>query len=159
MTPKQVRFTEEYLVDLNGTKAAIRAGFSKKTARQQGQRLLTNVDIQEAIAVGMEERSKRTEVTADRVVTELAKLGFANAGEYFKWGPGGITLKDQEELTPDQQAAVAEVSQTITDKGGTIRLKLHDKRAALVDLGRHLGIFKDGIDLTVRYEDALKDLK
>lgn len=88
-------------------------------------------------------RSERTEITQDRVLQELAKLAFANASDLFNWGPDGISIKAKADLTPEQQAAVAEVSQTVTEKGGTIRLKLHDKRAALVDIGRHLGMFLD----------------
>ncbi len=70
-TPKQARFVEEYLVDLNATQAAVRAGYSPKTAKQQGQRLLTNVDIHRAIQEGQEARSERTGVTQDQVITGL----------------------------------------------------------------------------------------
>lgn len=143
LTLKRQRFVEEFIVDLNATKAAIRAGFSKKTARSQGQRLLTNVDIAKAIEVAMLKRADRTEVTADRVLAELAKIGFANAGDFFDWGPDGVTIKDKSELTPDQQAAVQEVSETVTEKGGTIRVRLADKQRSLELMGRHLGMFID----------------
>lgn len=82
------------------------------------------------------------------VLRELALLGFANPGDYFDWGPTGVKLKAKADLTPDQQKAVAEVSETKTEKGGTVRLKLCDKRAALVDVGRHLGMFKELHELT-----------
>ncbi len=75
MTPKQQRFVTEYLVDLNATQAAIRAGYSEKTARSQGQRLLTNVDIAMAIEAGQAKRSERTEVTQDYVLY-VAKMPF-----------------------------------------------------------------------------------
>ena len=68
MTPKQKTFVDEYLIDLNATQAAIRAGYSEATARSQGQRLLTNVDVAKAIQVAMDERSDRTEITADYVL-------------------------------------------------------------------------------------------
>ncbi len=71
LTPKQEMFAEEFLIDLNATQAAIRAGYSKRTARSQGQRLLTNVDIAEAIQKAMAERGKRTEVEADYVLTSI----------------------------------------------------------------------------------------
>ena len=77
LTPKQQRFVGEYLIDLNATKAAIRAGYSKKTAKQQGARLLTNVDIQTVIQRAMDERSLRTGIKADRMIAELARIGFA----------------------------------------------------------------------------------
>ncbi len=71
LRPKQEHFAEEFLIDLNATQAAIRAGYSKKTARSQGQRLLTNVDIAKAIAAGQAERGKRTEITQDYVLTKI----------------------------------------------------------------------------------------
>ncbi len=73
LTPKQARFVEEYLIDLNATQAAIRAGYSKKTAKQQGQRLLTNVDVQAAVTEAKETRSERTEITQDEVIQGLKK--------------------------------------------------------------------------------------
>ena len=143
LSDKQAAFVKEYLVDLNATQAAIRAGYSQKTAQAQGSRLLSNVMVAAAIQERMDERSERTEITADRVLEELAKVGFANAADYFEWGPGGITIKDQAELTPEQTAVVSEVSETTTKDGGTIRVKLHDKLTALEKIGRHLKMFTD----------------
>lgn len=74
LTVKQRMFVEEYLIDLNATQAAIRAGYSAKTADQQGSRMLANVKVQQAIAERMAERSKRTGVNQDRVVLELSKI-------------------------------------------------------------------------------------
>lgn len=76
ITEKQQRFVEEYLIDLNATQAAIRAGYSAKTADQQGSRMLANVKVQQAISVAMAERSKRTGINQDRVVLELARIAF-----------------------------------------------------------------------------------
>lgn len=76
LTEKQQRFVEEYLIDLNATQAAIRAGYSAKTADQQGSRMLANVKVQQAISVAMAERSKRTGINQDRVVLELARIAF-----------------------------------------------------------------------------------
>ncbi len=135
LTPKQARFVEEYLVDLNATQAAIRTGYSVKNADKIGPELLGKTRVAQAVAEAIRARSERTEITADDVLKELALIGFANAGDYFDWGPDGVTLKAKEDLTPEQQAVVAEVSETKTENGGTIRLKLHDKRGALVDTG------------------------
>lgn len=77
MTPKQQRFVEEYLVDLNATQAAIRAGYSAKTAGQIGEQNLKKLEIAAAIAEAKAQQAKRTEITADRVLAELAKIGFA----------------------------------------------------------------------------------
>ena len=71
VTPRSIYFVDEYLVDLNATQAAIRAGYSEKTAYSIGQRLLKNVEVQKMIANRMEERSKRTEITQDRVLTDI----------------------------------------------------------------------------------------
>lgn len=147
MTPKQTRFVQEYLIDLNGTQAAIRAGVPEKSARTMASKWLSKVDIQEAIAHAQRGRAIRTEITQDRVLLELATLGFANAGDYFEWGPDGITVRDKSELTRDQQAAVSEVSETRTENGGTIRVKLYDKTAALEKIARHLGMFNDKLQL------------
>lgn len=164
LTDKQLRFVEEYLVDLNATKAAIRAGYSQKTANEQGARLLVNVSIQEAIAQAQEARSIRTEITQDSVLEELAKIGFANMKNYMGVSSDGDPFMDLSALTEAQAAAMSEV--TIEDfKDGRgedardvrrIRFKLYDKRAALVDIGRHLGMFKDKVELTGKDGGAIK---
>ena len=156
LTAKQQRFVDEYLIDLNATQAAIRAGFSAKTARQAGNRLLTNVDIQQAIQAGMEARSGRVAITQDMVLRELAKIGFSDIRKVVRWGETmvrmvdgeeecaegmvpyhGLALIDSSEIDDDTAGAIAEVSQ---GKEG-LKVKLHDKKGALVDIGRHLGMF------------------
>ena len=97
MTPKQQRFVEEYLVDLNATQAAIRAGYSEKTARSQGQRLLTNVDIAMAIEAGQTERSERTEVTQDYVLEVIRETIEAHRGSGENSNPAAV-LKGAELL-------------------------------------------------------------
>ena len=81
MNDKQKRFCEEYLIDLNATQAAVRAGYAPKTAYSQGQRLLKDVEIAETITKLKSMQSKRTGITADRVLEELAKLGFSPMDE------------------------------------------------------------------------------
>ena len=160
LTSKQARFIEEYLIDLNATQAAIRAGYSEKTAYSQGEGLLRNVDVAAAVAEAKAARSERTEITQDRVIEEYAKLAFIEMGMFVEWGENGVTLKASADLPPELRAAVAEVSETTTEHGGTVRFKLHDKKGALDSLARHLGMFKDNLNvgLTVRYEEALKEL-
>lgn len=165
LTPRQQRFVEEYLVDLNGTKAAIRAGYSAKTADQQASRLLTNVKVAAAIATGQAKRSERTEITADQVVAELAKLGFANMLDYMQAGPGGYPYLDFSALPRDQAAALQEVTveDYVEGRGENardvkrVKFKLADKRAALVDLGWHLGMFKDRLELSGNVNQADHD--
>lgn len=87
-------------------------------------------------------------VTAERVVRELKRIAFADPRQVMKWGPDGVTLFDSETLTDEAAAIVAETSETRSEKGGSIRLKLVDKIAALDKLGRFLGIFADKLEYT-----------
>lgn len=152
LTPKQAAFVREYLIDLNATQAARRAGYSERAAEVQGCRLLSNAKVQTAIQQALKSREKRTEITQDRVLRELAKLAFSDMRSFARWNGDSITLNDSEVLSDDEAACVAELSQTTTEHGGSIRFKLHDKRAALELLGKHLGIFVDRIDLTGNLE-------
>lgn len=148
LTPKQQRFVEEYLVDLNATQAAIRAGYSQKTAGQIGERLLKKVEIQQALTERMKAREQRTEVTQDKIVKELAKIAFGDPRNVMSWGPNGVNLKDSADLTDDQAAFVSEVSETTTEHGGSLKLKTNDKLKALDLLAKHLGMFKDKVEVT-----------
>ncbi len=156
LTPKQQRFVQEYLVDLNATQAAIRAGYSAKTARSQGQRLLTNVDIEPAIAAAMKERSERTESTADEVVRELHLLAMVDMGTYLKFSEDGTSfVLDFSNLPEGATRCISEITQDVyTERTGTdddgkpifeavkrTKFKLHDKRGSLDLLGRHFGLF------------------
>jgi phage terminase small subunit len=149
LSPRQARFIEEYLVDLNATQAAIRAGYSARTARSIGQENLTKPDIAAAIEAAQRSRSARTGITTDMVIAELAKIGFANMADYMKPTPGGDPYLDFAALTRDQAAALQEVTveDYIDGRGDNardvrrVKFRLADKRAALVDLGRHLGMF------------------
>ncbi|MCU4389914.1 terminase small subunit [Acinetobacter courvalinii] len=154
LTAKQQLFVDEYLVDLNATQAAIRAGYSPKTAYSKGQQLtkLLSTEISEAQA----NRSKRTQITQDMVLNELAKIGFSNMLDYVTPTNGGDLVPDFSAITRDQAAAIGEVTidQYMEGKGEDAvlvkrtKFKLSDKRAALVDMGRHLGMFKDKVELT-----------
>ena len=151
LSPRRVRFVEEYQVDLNGTQAAIRAGYSARTANPQAARLLANVSIQAALTAAQEARSRRTAITADRVVRELALIGLANMADYMARTAQGDPYLDFSALTRDQAAALQEVTvEDYLDGRGEdaravrrVKFKLHDKRAALVDLGRHFGLFRN----------------
>lgn len=145
MTKKQKRFAEEYLIDLNATQAAIRAGYSPDTANEQGSRLLANVSVSNEINRAMAERSKRTGVNADRVVRELAKIAFVNAADV-------INAKDatlRNDATEDDTAAIQSVKvKTFGDDGLEREIKMADKLKALELLGKHLGMFKDKLELS-----------
>ena len=160
---RQDIFVDEYLIDLNATQAAIRAGYSVKTADQQGSRLLANVKVQSKIAKEMAERSKRTGVNQDRVVLELAKMGFVNPADVIDLKTGEI-LPD---ATDDDLACIQSVKVKKTIKGKSVieerEVKFYDKAKALEKLGQHLGMWNDKIDVNVAVpvvicgEDDLED--
>jgi phage terminase small subunit len=148
LAPKQLRFVEEYLVDLNATKAAERAGYSKRSAYNVAYRMLQDPRIGEAIAAAEEARAERTQITADRVLRELAMIGFSDMRRFAKWGPKGITLIASEQLDPDAARCVAEVSEIESKDGGSLKFKLHNKVDALTLLGKHLGLFSERMEHT-----------
>ena len=158
---------QEYLIDLNATQAAIRSGYSEKTANEQASRLLTNVKVASAVAVAQAARSARTEITQDMVLREYAKIGFMDIRKAVRWGavptqlPEGemvypVELIASEDLDDDTAAAISEVS--LNAQG--VKIKMHDKKAALDSIGKHLGMFIErhehtgGITLNVSPEDA-----
>lgn len=143
MTPKQQRFVEEYLVDLNATEAAKRAGYSKKTARSVGHENLTKPDIAAAIDAAQRERSESTGITAERVLEELGRLGFADLrGAFDDRG----NLRRPEDW-PDALAAAVSSVEVVTRSLGESeveyvhKLKLWDKNSALEKIAKHLGMF------------------
>ena len=145
MTKKQKRFVEEYLIDLNATQAAIRAGYSPDTAKSIGSENLTKPDLQARIAKAMAERSKRTGVSADRVVMELAKIAFVNAGDVID--AETATLKP--DAAREDTAAIQSVKvKTFGEDGLEREIKMADKLKALELLGKHLGMFKDKVELS-----------
>ena len=160
LNDRQSRFVAEYLVDLNATQAAIRAGYSPASARTQAADLLTNPNIAAAIAEAQAARSRRTEVTADRVVLELARVAFGDPRRVMSWGPGGVKLRPSAELADEEAAIVAEVGETTTKEGGSLRVKTVDKLGALRLLGQHLGMFGEGkVAVTVATAPAAAELQ
>lgn len=151
LKPRQRRFCEEYLVDLNGAAAARRAGYSADAAKEQASRLLTDANVQAELDRLREERSKRTQITADDVVLELGKLAFANMLNYVTIQDDGTAIVDFSMVNRDMGAAMKEVTiETYTEGKGDdakdvkrIKFQLHDKKGALEALGRHLAIFND----------------
>jgi len=163
MTERQKRFIAEYLIDLNATQAAIRAGYSVKTAGSIGDENLKKPEINSAIAKEMAKRSKRTGVNQDRVVLELAKIAFVNASDVID--ADTATVKD--DATADDTAAIqsikVKVFPTKDGEGVEREIKLGDKLKALELLGKHLGMWNDKLDLNVNLpiiisgEDQLED--
>lgn len=166
LTPKMQRFIQEYLVDLCGAKAAIRAGYSERTARVRSQKLLQDPRITDAIAKAQERREMRTEVTQDRVIHELAASAFSDARSLFN---ADGTLKSPDQWDDETAAAMAGIESEEIFEGrgksrkrvGTLqRVKRWDKIKALELLGRHLGMWNDKLQVDVMpHEDRLAHLK
>ncbi|KAF5030030.1 Terminase small subunit [anaerobic digester metagenome] len=165
LTDKQKRFVDEYLKDLNATQAAIRSGYSQKSAARIAIELLNKTHVQAEIQRRQSKREKRTKVTQDMVVKELARVAFANGSEFAKvteqpvFDALGVPLVDKdgkqltrqcvvltptEQLTSDQRAAIAGIKE---GKNG-IEVATCDKVKALELLGRHLGMFTDNVKLS-----------
>lgn len=142
LNPRQQQFIQEYLIDLNATQAALRAGYSKARANRAGYELLQRQDVQDALAGAMEERGRRTEITADKVLCELGLLAFSNMLDYIRIDGGGETSVDLSTLTRDQAAAITEATIEESAQGRVrVKVKLADKNRALDTIGRHLGMF------------------
>lgn len=153
LTPKQQLFVREYLIDQNATAAAVRAGFSARSARGKGPFLLTLPPVAAAIQRAIDRRAERIGVTAERVLIELCRIGFANIEDYTTLDQAtGLRVADFTRCDRDQLAAVQEI--TVEDVnlgagesarvGQRCRLKLHSKREALLDIGKHLGMWGKG---------------
>ena len=153
MTEKQKIFADEYLIDLNGTRAYRVAYPSvKKDEVAAAARLLKNVKVEAYIQKRMEERQKRTEITQDRVLEELAAIAFARATDYAEIKGECVRIKDTDTLDEQQIRAIAGIKE---GKYG-IELKLNDKEKALELLGRHLGMFKDKLEVSGLEEEKKK---
>ena len=143
LTAKQKRFVEEYLIDLNATQAAIRAGYSPNSARDIGSENLTKPHIRARVDEALAERSKRTGINADRVVRELARIAFVNAADVINFDTATLS----ENASEDDTAAIASVKvKTIpTDAGEGVEreIRMCDKLKALELLGKHLGMFNN----------------
>ena len=158
MTAKQERFVQEYLIDLNATQAAIRAGYSPKTAQEQSARLLSKVMIQTAISKAQAERSRRTGINQDRVIREIAKLAFLNPVDVIDMDEA--TVKGEAHRDDTACIASVKVKNIPTDDGAITEreVKTYDKLKALELLGKHLGMFTDKLKVeggvpVVLYDD------
>lgn len=148
LTDKQLRFCEEYLIDLNATQAAIRAGYSEDTAKSIGCENLTKPNIQESITRMKVERSQRTQITADRVLQELAVIGFSSVQNYILDDDGKLELEQAAEV--DSIRAVSSIRRKKKKYGHgkdqteevETEIKLWPKVSALQQMGQHLGIFE-----------------
>ena len=164
LNQKQRRFIEEYLIDLNATQAAIRAGYSKKTGFQQGYALLKKPEVKQEIAERQKDHLRRLGLTQERVLEEYMKLAYGDIMDFCNvrtervvvgYGDDGspisevkniVTFKDDLDNLPEEiLAAISEVSES----GGNVKIRLHDKQRALDALSKHLGLFAaDKLEIT-----------
>lgn len=148
LTLKQQRFVDEYLIDLNATQAAIRAGYSAKTAMEQGYQLLQKTSVQQAISEAMAERSKRTGVNQDRVVLELAKIAFVKMTDLVD-----SQCRINSDAADDDLACIESMKykESTSDAGTSVEreVKIAPKLKALELLGKHLGMWNDKMDVNV----------
>jgi len=156
LTPKQAAFVQEYLIDLNATQAAIRAGYSPKTANEQGARLLANVSVRGQVDLAMAERSKRTQVDADWLLTRLAGEAEADLADLYYEGTGRLKpihewpkswrqglvagMKIRQEIGEGEDPAIADI----------IEVKLADRNPKLRMIGDHIGVqaFKANVGIS-----------
>lgn len=150
LTGKQILFVAEYLIDLNATRAAIRAGYSERSADKIGSELLGKTRVWQAIEIGMSQREHRLSITADRVLEQIAKIGFADMKNVVSWVGNRIRIKPSDEV---DGTILAEITETETESGGTLKIKLNDRMKALEMMGRHLNLFND------RHKQRMEDEK
>ena len=155
MTEKQKIFADEYLIDLNATRAyrvAYPSVKKEEAAAVNGSKLLRNTKVAAYIQERMQERQKRTEITQDRVLQELAAIAFAKTTDYAEIKNECVRIKDTGDLDEQQVRAIAGIKE---GKFG-VEIKLNDKEKALELLGRHFGMFKDKVEVSGLEEEKKK---
>ena len=166
MTNAQKRFCDEYLVDLNATRA-YKVAYSRckkdETASVNGSKLLRNTKVQEYISKQQKEIEKRTEVTQDMVIQELAKIAFLDIRKLYTENG---QLKNIADIDSDVAGAISSL-ETLEEYDGygdnrekigdTKKVKVLDKTKALELLGRHLGMFNDKLDVNVKEKEEKKN--
>jgi phage terminase small subunit len=149
LTSQQKRFVEEYLTDADAQAAARRAGYSAATCAAAAGRNMRHAGVQQAIREAQEQRAERVQVTQDMVLRELAAIGFSTMADVCRWSGDSLELLDSGSLGSERAAAIAEITETTTSRGGTVRVKLHSKLKALEMLARHVGLYDERPDEAV----------
>jgi phage terminase small subunit len=173
LTPRQKRFTNEYIKDFNGSAAALRAGFSWRSAGVIATRLLKNVNVQMAIRDYEENLSTRFLFTKERVLKELSVTAFSDVANYYD--SDGRLITNPKALSPQISRAIKKIKRTVTtkrytrgDRAGeidtteTVDYELHDKNTALLNMGKEIGMFRERSEIStgphifrIRWEDPL----
>lgn len=138
------RFCQEYIIDLNATRAARDAGFAKKSARVTACRLLTKANIQKRLEQLKKDRSERTKITQDMVIKELAIPAFSDFKHYGEINKdGGLDFYPFDNIESEKTRAIKSMKEVDGKNSHSIGLKLHDKIKPLELIGKHLGMFVD----------------
>jgi phage terminase small subunit len=154
LKPRELRFVEEYLLDLNGAQAAIRAGYAKRSARSTASVLLRRPEVKDALTAAMEHRSQRTGITQDRVLTELEVPAFSDISHYTIDEDGRVALA--EGAPKNAMRAISKLKHKVTTKEfgkstvteREVEIALWDKPFTLKLAGRHVGLFPDRLEVT-----------
>lgn len=155
LTVREARFIEEYLVDLCGAAAAVRAGYSPKRSNVRALLILRRPRVRAALKAAQEVRSKKVNITAERVLEELATIAFADVTSYLEQDKRGTKLKRFEDMPAGSTRALEGVSESRGPQGDRVAVKLNDKQRALDKLCAHLGICKEQLDLTGKVDTEL----
>jgi phage terminase small subunit len=155
LTVREARFVEEYLVDLNGSAAAVRAGYSPKKVTARACILLARPRVKAAVQAAKEARAKATGITAERVLEEIARIGFADITDYLEQTKTGTKLKKFTEMPPGSTRVLEGVSESRGPQGDRVSVKLTDKMKALDKLCNHLGICREKVDISGNIDTEL----
>lgn len=161
LTPRQERFVREYVACGIGCEAAERAGYSRNCSRQTAYDLLTYPHIQSAIKAEKDKIAKKFNFTVERWVNENMKAAFSDLGDVLEWD-NGVVIKKKEDMSPQARHAIEAITETVTEHGGTISVKMRDKNKALEMLGKHFGLLdgngskRNTEDVKTKLLDALK---
>lgn len=157
---RQQRFAEEYLVVLNAREAAVRAGYSARSAAVMGCQLLKHPEVAKAIREGMAARSARTAITGDQVVAAFAQIATFDLARLMDWGPDGVTVKPSAALAAEDRAAITELSLQVDKNGVTrLRVRLQDKQRALDSLAKHFMLYSRSAAPMLRPQPSPEELR
>ncbi len=151
LTQKRKNFALEYLIDLCAKDAAIRAGYSPHTAKEIGYALLQDDRIQRIISTEIEKRKNRLDLSADRVLEEMAAVAFGSVTDILDWEGEEVSLKSRDQIPHHALASIAEIR---LRPGGDLHLKMHSKIKALDMLGRYMDLWAGGKKIEVNIIDG-----
>lgn len=146
LTDRQEQFCQLYTVYWNATRAAKEAGYSEHTAMEQGYQLLQKPSVKKRIDELSEHALKEVGISRQRILLELSRIAFGSMHDLASWNESGVRFKPSDELSPDDASCVAEVSETVTESGGSLKIKRFDKVKALELLGRYQKLFADRVE-------------